>query len=210
MKRIEEQPCRRGAKIGGAAIAGIVALVFISGCAVGPDYKRPSVVAPETFRFGTNPTTNSPGELPWWEVFKDPTLQELIRVALTNNYDLKQAVARVEQARNVAVLARAPLLPQVGYSGEVGRGRNAAFNTPAALNGATISSAQVGLSAAWEIDIWGRIRRMSEAARAQYFATEEARRGVTITLVADVATAYFQLLQFDQELAIQRSATTAS
>ena len=94
--------------------------VFFSGCAVGPDYKRPSVVAPETFRFGTNPTTNSLGELPWWEVFKDPTLQELIRVALTNNYDLKQAVARVEQARNVAVLARAPLLPQVGYSGGVG------------------------------------------------------------------------------------------
>ena len=183
--------------------------VFFSGCAVGPDYKRPSVVAPETFRFGTNPTTNSLGELPWWEVFKDPTLQELIRVALTNNYDLKQAVARVEQARNVAVLARAPLLPQVGYSGGVGHGRNAAFNTPAALNGATISSAQVGLSAAWEIDIWGRIRRLSEAARAQYFATDEARRGVTITLVADVATAYFQLLQFDQELAIQRSATNA-
>src|SRR6185295_12754394 len=92
---------------------------------------------------------------------------------------------------------------------EVGRGRNAAFNTPAALNGATISSAQVGLSAAWEIDIWGRIRRLGEAARAQYLATDEARRGVTITLVSDVATAYFQLLDLDEELRIQRAATEA-
>ena len=190
-------------------MVGIVAMVLVPGCAVGPNYRRPSVVAPETFRFATSPTTNSLGDLPWWEVFKDPTLQELIRLALANNYDLKQAVARVEQARNVAVGARAPLFPQVGYGGDVGRGRNAAFNTPANLNGATISSAQVNLSAAWEIDIWGRIRRLGESARAQYLATDEARRGVTITLVADVATAYFQLLQFDQELAIQRSATNA-
>ena len=190
-------------------MAGMVALCFFSGCAVGPNYKRPTVLAPETFRFATSLTTNSLGELPWWEVFKDPTLQELIRAALTNNYDLKQAVSRVEQARNVAVAARAPLFPQAAYGGGVGRGRNAAFNTPAALNGATVSSAQVNLSAAWEIDLWGRVRRLSESARAQYLATDEARRGVTITLVADVATAYFQLLQFDQELAIQRSATNA-
>jgi multidrug efflux system outer membrane protein len=116
-------------------------------------------------------------------------------------------VARVEQARYAAVAARAPLFPQIGYGGDVGNGRNEAFNSPAALNGATTSSAQVNLNAAWEIDIWGRIRRLSESARAQYLATDEARRGVVITLVSGVATAYFQLLQYDQELAIQRNAT---
>lgn len=96
-----------------------------------------------------------------------------------------------------------------GSYGDVGRGRNAAFNSPAAVGGITESSAQANLNAAWEIDIWGRIRRSSEAARAQYLTTDEARRGVTITLVSDVATAYFQLLDLDEELRIQRAATNA-
>jgi multidrug efflux system outer membrane protein len=91
----------------------------------------------------------------------------------------------------------------------VGRGRNVVFNSPALLNGATESSAAASLSAFWEIDLWGRIRRLSEAARAGYLATEDARRGITTALVSDVATAYFQLLQFDQELAIQQAATNA-
>ena len=182
-------------------------VLFPIGCAVGPNYKRPAVETPASYRFTTNPATNSLGDLPWWEVFQDPVLADLIRATLTSNYDLKQAVARVEQARYAAVAARAPLFPQIGYGGDVGNGRNAAFNTPAALNGATASSAQVNLNAAWEIDLWGRIRRLSESARAQYLATDEARRGVIITLVSGVATAYFQLLQYDQELAVQRNAT---
>ena len=184
-------------------------MVFFSGCAVGPNYKRPAVNEPESFRFASGQTTNSLADLPWWQVFKDPILQDLIRAAITNNCDLKQAVARVEQSRNLAVAARAPLFPQIGYGGDVGRGRNALLNAPAPLNGSTESSAQVNLNAAWEIDIWGRIRRSSEAARAQYLATDEARRGVMITLVSDVASAYFQLLDLDQELEIQRSATNA-
>jgi outer membrane protein, multidrug efflux system len=142
-------------------------------------------------------------------VFKDPTLLHLIRTAVTNNYDLRQAVARVEQARNIAVVARAPLLPQIAYGGGVGRGRNTLFNSPFPLMGATESSAQVNPNAFWEVDLWGRIRRMSEAARAEYLATDNARRGVTIALVSEVAIAYFQLLQFDEELAIQRAATNA-
>jgi outer membrane protein, multidrug efflux system len=190
-----------------SALLGI--LLLLSGCAVGPNYKQPSVTSPDNFRSATSSATNSFGDLPWWEVFKDPMLQELIHAALTNNYDLKQAVARVEQARNVAVAARSPLFPQIGYGGDVGRGRNAIFNSPAATGGATGNSAQANLNAVWEIDLWGRIRRMSESARAQYLATDDARRGVTITLVSAVATAYFQLLQLDQELSIQRSATNA-
>jgi len=188
---------------------GLCSVVFVAGCAVGPNYKQSSMDAPGSFRFASGQSTNSLGDLPWWEVFKDPTLLELISTAITNNYDLRQAVARVEQARNLAVAARAPVFPQVGYGGNVGRGRNALFNSPAALNGATESSAAASLGAVWEIDLWGRIRRLSEAARAEYLATDEARRAITTMLVSDVATTYFQLLQLDQELAIQRAATNA-
>ncbi len=184
-------------------------VAFAGGCALGPNYKRPAVQSPDNYRFALTQTTNSLAELPWWQVFKDPVLQDLIHTALTNNYDLKQAVARVEQARQNAIAVRAPLFPAIGYSGEVGRGRNSVFNTPAALNGTTESSAAVGLGATWEIDIWGRIRRLSEAARAQYLATDEARRGVIITLISDVATSYFQLVDLDQELQIQIQATNA-
>ena len=186
-----------------------VVTLALAGCAIGPNYKRPTVDVPSDFRFAAYQSTNSFADLPWWEVFKDPTLLHLIRTAVTNNYDLRQAVARVEQARNIAVVARAPLFPQIGYGGGVGRGRNALFNSPAPLMGATESSAQVNLNAFWEVDLWGRIRRMSEAARAEYLATDNARRGVTIALVSEVAIAYFQLLQFDEELAIQRAATNA-
>jgi outer membrane protein, multidrug efflux system len=189
---------------------GILAgLAILGGCAVGPNYKRPALNAPEQFRFTENQITNSLGDLPWWQVFKDPALQNLIGIAIANNYDLKQAVARVEQARNQAAAANAAFFPQIGYGGDIGRGRNALYNTPAATGGRTETSAQLTLNAAWEIDVWGRIRRSSEAARAQYLATDEARRGVMITLVSDVATSYFQLLQLDQELEILRSATNA-
>jgi len=189
-------------------LACLFGLALYGGCAVGPNYKRPVVDTPGNYRFDPTQTTNSLGDLPWWEVFKDPMLQELIRTALTNNYDLKQAVARVEQARQQVTVARAPLFPQIGYGGDVGRGKNALFNAPVA-NNATASSAQVNINAVWEIDFWGRIRRLTEAARAQYLATDEARRGVTITLVSDVASAYFQLLDLDAELAIQQAATNA-
>ncbi|HWI58909.1 MAG TPA: efflux transporter outer membrane subunit [Bacillota bacterium] len=187
----------------------LVLLMLAGGCAVGPNYKRPPVHTPEQYRFATNQTTNSLGDLLWWQTFQDPVLQDLIRTALTNNYDLKQAIARVEQARNQAIAVRSPLFPQINYNGDIGRGRNAAFNQPSALNGTTESTAQVNLNAFWEIDFWGRIRRLSQAARAQYLATDEARRGVMVTLVSDVATAYFQLLDLDQEVQILRASTNA-
>jgi multidrug efflux system outer membrane protein len=190
---------------------GILAgVAILGGCAVGPNYKRPAVNAPGEFRFTENQTTNSFGDLPWWQVFKDPVLQNLIGTAITNNYNLKQAVARVEQARNQAAAANAAFFPQAGYGGDLGRGRNSLYNTPSPSPGSpTLTSAQLNLNAAWEIDLWGRIRRSSEAARAQFLGTDEARRGVMITLVSQVATAYFQLLQYDQELAIQQAATNA-
>jgi outer membrane protein, multidrug efflux system len=199
---------RSAPKIAGV-ISLIVFLMLLGGCAVGPNYQRPAVNTPENFRFAETQGTNSIADLPWWKVFQDPMLQDLVRTALTNNYDLKQAVARVEQSRNLAIAARSGFFPQIGYSGNVGRGRNALYNAPAANGGATASSATATLNAFWEIDFWGRIRRLSQAAQAQYLVTDEARRGVTLTLMSDVATTYFQLLDLDQELEIQRTATNA-
>jgi multidrug efflux system outer membrane protein len=187
----------------------MAALTLLAGCAVGPNYHRPTVDSPAQFRFTENQTTNSFGDLPWWKVFNDPVLQGLIGTALTNNYDLKQAVARVEQARNQAAAANSAFFPQIGYGGDIGRGRNALYNAPASLNGRTESSVQLTLGAVWEIDLWGRIRRSSEAARAQYLATDEARRGVMITLVSEVASYYFKLIGLDQALEIQHDATKA-
>lgn len=216
LRRLASEPCRISAfgsrESGAALIAFASALTLaaaLAGCAVGPNYQRPAVDTPANYRFAEGQTTNSIGDLPWWEVFQDPALQDLIRVALTNNYDLKQAAARVEQARQQVIAARSPLFPQIGYSGDIGRGKNALFNGPATAGGATASSAQVNVNAFWEIDFWGRIRRLTESARAQYFATDEARRGITITLISDVATAYLTLLDLDQELEIERAATNA-
>jgi multidrug efflux system outer membrane protein len=190
----------------------MVALAF-AGCAVGPNYKQPKVSTPENFRFASAPTTNSFGDLPWWEVFQDPKLQDLIRVALTNNYNIKQAVARVEQARYQVSVARSEFFPQINYSGDLGRGRNSLYNAPAppAPGSPNFKETSVltTVGAFWEIDFWGRIRRLNEAARAQYLATDEARRGVTISMMSDLATAYFQLLDLDRELQIQRDATNA-
>jgi multidrug efflux system outer membrane protein len=193
--------------ISSLTVAGGLAL--LCGCAMGPNYKRPAIETPSDYRFSETHGTNSFGDLPWWRVFKDPILQDLIRTAITNNYDLKQAVARVEQARQQVTVARSPLFPQIGYGGDIGRGKNALFNTLAPQNGITASSGQINLNAFWEIDLWGRIRRLTEAARAQYLATDEARRGVMITLVSDVATSYFTLLDLDREVQIQQAATNA-
>lgn len=185
-----------------------LALVLWGGCAMGPNYKRPTVDTPGNYRFANTQTGTSLGDLQWRQVFTDPLLQTLIATALTNNYDIKQAAARVEQARNAAIVARAGLLPQVGYGGDIGRGKNSLFNSPI-LNTGTASSVLVNVNAFWEIDFWGRIRRLSEAARAQYLATDEARRAVTISQVSEIAIAYYQLLDLDQELDIQRQATNA-
>ena len=192
-----------------AGLLCVLTVLLVFGCAVGPNYHRPATDAPENFRFAKAQTTNSLSDLPWRDVFHDPNLQNLIEIALTNNYNLKQAVARVEEARYVAMAARSPLYPQVGYGGDIGRGRNSLYNSPASLGGATESSALATINATWEIDFWGRIRRLSQAAEAQYLATDEARTGVMITLVSDVASAYYQLLDLDQELQIQREATNA-
>jgi outer membrane protein, multidrug efflux system len=186
----------------------VVAALVLSGCAVGPNFLRPWVNTPENFR--SAPTSVDPfsiADLPWWKVFRDERLQNLIQQALTNNYDLRIAVSRVEQAWQIAAQARAQFFPQVNYDGGIARGKNSLFGSIVPNEGKTQSSTFIDLSVFWEVDLWGRIRRLNEAARAQYLATDEARRGVTISLVSSVAQAYFELLELDLQLDIARRNT---
>jgi multidrug efflux system outer membrane protein len=180
-----------------------VAILTFAGCAVGPNYKRPAVNAPTGFRGATTDvSTNSLADLLWWSVFKDPVLQDLIQVALTNNYDLRITLTRLDQARAIQAQARSQLLPQVGYGAEANRGRNEFLGTPMPNGGQTGNSYVGGFEALWEIDLWGRVRRMNEAARANFMATQEGRRAVMISVVSGVARAYFELLELDEQLVI--------
>ena len=174
---------------------------------VGPDYRRPDVAPVEEFRFQPGASElASLADLPWWSVFKDQALQQLIAEALARNYDLQVAVARVDQARSLVWVAASPLYPQAGY--QVFAGREKTF-VPLEQVGGNLTFDTFGglLNVAWEIDIWGRIRRSTEAARANLFAQEDVRRGVMLTLVSDVATGYFRLLELDRQLAIAQDSS---
>ena len=188
------------------SLAGIIA---VAGCAVGPNYKRPPVNSPATFRFDNTVTNGSFVELAWWEVYQDETLQALIRESFTNGYDLRIATARVEQSRAIAMQARSQFVPSATYGGTVSRGRNELFGSPFTTGGATVNSAAATLNAFWEVDFWGRVRRLNESARAQFLASEEAQRGIHLSLLSDVATAYFQLQELDRELGIASRATNS-
>jgi multidrug efflux system outer membrane protein len=184
-------------------------LLLFAGCAVGPEYKRPAVSAPQNFRGDTTGLTNSLGDMPWWELFRDETLQALVRSALTNNYDVRIAAARVEQARAILAENRSVYFPQIAYQGSVGYGRNVEAGTPIRVGGPASSGFEAAGNVSWEIDLWGRIRRLNESARAQFLATAEARTNVMLTLIATVAADYFQLLALDQELQIARDTTNS-
>ncbi|HAB16997.1 MAG TPA: efflux transporter outer membrane subunit [Verrucomicrobiota bacterium] len=189
--------------------ATLLVAAILAGCAVGPDYKRPETQVTPEFRGPAAAGTNSLADLPWWTLFQDPVLLGLIQESLTNNYDLRQAVAVVEQARQQVTVARAPLFPQLGYSGGIARGKNQVFGSSAAGLGSTSTTPYAWGLASWEIDLWGRIRRLSQAAQAQYLATVEGERNVRLTLVSDLASAYLQVLSLRDELIIQREATNA-
>jgi multidrug efflux system outer membrane protein len=182
----------------------LVAVLLLTGCAVGPNYKRPAVNAPAGFRGAAGSVaTNSFADLPWWGVFKDPALQDLVRAALTNNYDLRITLTRIDQARALQVQARSQFLPQVGYEGTAARGRDTYLGAPTLFpEHTTTDSFIAAFGAVWEIDLWGRVRRMNEAARANFMASQEGRRAVMISLVSGVARAYFELLELDDQLAI--------
>src|SRR5262245_55431446 len=174
---------------------------------MGPNYVRPPVTSPDGYRGEVAaPEAKSIADLPWWEVFKDQVLQGLIAEAIENNYDLKTAVFRVEQARALAGVAASPLWPQVQYQGGAGRGKLPVVETQPSQ---TFNLFAGSISVAWEIDVWGRIRRASEAAQEAMLATEAFRRGVLLSLVTGVAQSYLTLLELDQELNIAKDTEKA-
>jgi multidrug efflux system outer membrane protein len=170
------------------------------GCAVGPNYHRPAMQNPATFRDvnASQPVdaqTASYADLPWWQVFQDPQLQELIRTALKQNYDLRIATERINSARAEVVVTRSSLFPQVSGNGNFTGGKEYNFQTK--YNFLTLTA-----DAAFQLDFFGKLRRATEAARAQLLATEDAKQTVTLTLVSDLASDYFNLLQMDLQLKI--------
>ena len=189
----------------------VVVTAALAGCAIGPDYKRPAVAEPSTFRGQEMSEAVSLADAPWWEVFQDPILKGLIEEALRRNYDVAIASARVQQARANVGVARSDYFPSLDYS--IGAGRSKVgpgiLGSPggAVPNASNFYSASTLMS--WELDIWGRIRRSNESARAALLATEDARRGVWLTLVSDLAQAYFELLALDVRLQIARDSTAA-
>jgi multidrug efflux system outer membrane protein len=183
--------------------------LLVGGCAVGPDFKAPDAHPPAAFRGADTASTNSLGDLAWWQLFQDPVLQDLIHSALTNNYDLRLAAARVEESRALLAQARSVFFPQLGYEAGVGGGRNVVAGFPSDTGSRSGKGNDIAGTVSWEIDFWGRIRRLNESARAQYLATEEARRNVLISLISSVAQSYFQLLALDDELIIAEDATNS-
>lgn len=177
-------------------------------------YERPKVQSPTTYRgdIAAQPDPQTIADLKWFEVFKDDQLQDLIREALANNYDLREAVARIDAARANYGITRSDQFPTIGASADIVNQRNSrsgAFDLPEPIKrDRSFGSVLLNLLT-FELDIWGRLRKATAAAKADLLATEEARRAVITTLVSDVATAYFSLREFDFELEISRNTLTS-
>jgi multidrug efflux system outer membrane protein len=184
-------------------------ILMLAGCAVGPNYKRPQIQAPPNFRGDPNAavTEESLADTKWSAVFEDEVLTELVSTALKQSYDLQAASERVMQARAQVGVQKADYFPTINATGTFNANRVSQIGQNRFLPRGTnldVAYTQAGLSLSWELDFWGRIRRLNEAARAEYFASEEARRGVTALLVADVTSGYFSLRELDLELEIAK------
>ena len=182
--------------------ASVLASTLIVGCSVGPNYHRPVVQTPTSFRdLSDNPQAQaqaaSYADLPWWQVFQDPQLQELIRIALKQNYDLQLATERINAGRAQLAVTRSSQFPQVQGNGNFSGGKESNFQTK--FNFLTLAA-----DATFQLDFFGKLRRATEASRAELLATEDARQTVLLTLVSDVASDYFALLQLDLQLEITR------
>ena len=188
---------------------GAVAL-FLAGCAVGPDYKRPAVNTPTAFRTAASDTNPPPseasfGDVEWWNTFNEPQLKALIEEALTNSFDIRIAAARVLQAEALLRVTRSQFFPTVNAGGDLFTTRTSEkgpFGVPRGVDPQQDYGDLFASMPAYELDLWGRIRRATEASRARLLATEDAQRIVRQTLVAQVATAYLELLELDLELEI--------
>ena len=184
------------------SLASILTFSLVGGCAVGPNYHRPAVQTPSAYRdLSDNPQAQAQAasfaDLPWWQVFQDPQLQDLIHTALKQNYDLQIATERINAARAQVAITRSSLFPQVSGDANFVGGKSQFFPLKANL-------LELAADVSFQLDLFGQLRRATEAARAQLLATEYGQPTVTLTLVSDVASAYFSLLQLDLELQITK------
>ncbi|UVJ45390.1 efflux transporter outer membrane subunit [Pseudomonas sp. LS1212] len=181
--------------------------LVLAGCMLGPDYQRPEIDTPAAYRYADQEARDLSNTL-WWEQFQDPVLNDLIRTALLENKDVRIAAARVEEFQGRYGEVRSRMFPQMGADAQGQRSRAARDNGPVPLDSSIdpiFNNYQAILSASWELDIWGRLRRLNEAARAELFATEQGRRTVILSLVASVASSYVTLRDLDRELEIART-----
>jgi len=189
-------------------LAAALIATALPACAVGPKYRRPELAAPGNHRGVEGPAApESLADASWWEIFQDPALQGLIRQSFEGNFDLRIAASRVEEARARAGIAKSFLFPEVNLTGGSTSQQVSRLTEPPQDSGQpdrNYRNYDLGFTLSWEIDIFGRIRREKESATAVFLATEEARRGVVITLVGDVAQAYIDLRTLDLELEIAR------
>lgn len=181
--------------------------VLLSGCAVGPNYKRPQVALPEQYRGANLPASGAPSiaETKWFDLFGDETVGRLVNTALEQNFDIRIAAERVLQARSQLEAQRANLFPFLNGQSQWNATRASTLGSlPFIAEGTDLKFAytQAGLGASWELDFWGRLRRLTESARAQYFAAEENRLAARVSLIGDVMNTYFTLLEQDLELNI--------
>lgn len=198
------------------SLTGVIILTLVAGCSVGPKYGRPPVTQPTVYRGSVipaaAPSLDSLADLRWFEVFKDERLQDLIRAALVNNYDLREAVARVAAARANLGITRSDQIPNLNADLDIIVLRNSSsgqFVLPSAFRRDRTFGTTVLNLLSFELDLWGRLRSATEAARADLLTADENRKAVITTLVSDVATAYFNLIELDMELEIaQRTLTT--
>ena len=180
-----------------------LALLLTAGCVQGPDYQKPTVEVPSAYRFGdqayllTTPTDSQA----WWVSFGDPVLDQMVRECLASNRDLRIATARVDEFAAILAGTRSQGRPQIGYGLSGNRSRTSEEKLPALIDPLSTTWSSL-VSASWEIDLWGRIRRETEAARANLLATEEARRGVILTLISSTVLSYVTLLDLDEQLRV--------
>jgi multidrug efflux system outer membrane protein len=187
-------------------IVSAIAAFIVAGCTVGPDYARPVVDTPTAWRIDY-PKAAEVANTRWWEQFGDPVLDQLIETALRENRDVRIAAARVEQFAGALVATRSQLFPSIGYGADASRARASRVGQPPIPEPADpyFSLYQASLGASWQIDLFGRVRRQTEAAQAQVYASEQAQRGVVLTVVANVATTYITLRAFDRQLEIAQA-----
>jgi multidrug efflux system outer membrane protein len=191
-----------------ATVVLLIAVLTLSGCVMGPNYHRPKVEAPAAFRGAdTSTSTKSIADTRWPALFNDQVLSDLISIGLEDNYDIRIAAERVWQARAVLGVANSELYPALDVNGTFSANRNSQVGAiPFLPKGAStdVSYTQTGFHLGWELDLWGRLRRLKESDRAEFFASEEARNGVVTTFIADVTGAYLTLREYDLELEIAR------